>query len=185
MQPDNGKDGGLYVDTSMSTWDLAARQSHLEELEGTVMELSRKMSSTDAAGFQQTLESLVFNVFIVITESMCLKHGSTQALLPEPSSCGFKTTKVQSRKLSRDIKHLRFYLNAISVRLTDLDPLQQNGSSTLDHTNTNASEVTCTDIKDITYEITLCLYIQLVNVSQIHRRYQQHVTEDALLVLPW
>lgn len=41
------------------------------------------------------------------------------------------------------------------------------------------------DINDTSYEIILCLYIQFVNDSQIHLRYKEQATQDALLVSPW
>lgn len=69
-----------------------------------------------------------------------------------------------------------------SVRLTDLDPLQQNGSTTLDHIDRNASG-DWPYINNTPYVITLRLYIQFWNNSQIQLR-QQQATQDILLVSP-
>lgn len=113
-QPDDGKEGWavcwhFYVDSrlgSQTAPSSSARRNQdgiaEEEWTGQVQENSERLSNPLDA------------VFTVTEESMYLRHGSAQALLPGSSSCSCETIKVQSSKLSKETrKGLRSRVNAI------------------------------------------------------------------------
>lgn len=165
----------LILLCGLGTWEptassWSARRNHdgiaEEEWAGQMQENSKRLLNP------------LYAVFTVTKESMYLRHRSTQALLPGFSSCGCETMKVQSSKLSKETQQgLRSWLMLSFSQITDLDPLQ-NGSSTLHHTDRNASGDR-PYVNNTPYVITLRLDIQFLNNSQIQLS-QQQATQDAL-----